>query len=717
MDVTKKGIIFAHKYENGNIIMKQKTLGMLVAILFFCGILSVGAQTENKKKDSAYFNMFGLPNPCVYLPAPPDTASLFFVDDFQQFLWGKSIRDTPRGQQASWESLYGADRMATVFSEAMGMTISKEATPAIYRFIKRVGETCNQATSMAKRRYMRVRPFARLNEHVSSQFDDEKDLRRNGSYPSGHTAFGWGSALAMVEVAPELQDTILRRGFEYGQSRIIVGAHWQSDVDAGRLAASAAFARIHTSPEYEEDLEEAREEYRRIKGIKSKKVEVGYPKGEKVLDAPIDTASYRYFGDVIYYWQAKQERGTSRGKQALTDAACEVKDFLDCYTPCVGMTLSEKETPAIAALVKKTFEELCNTATQLKSTGFRTRPFARFGESSAIPEQNEHYSTSSSYPSAHSILGWGVALTLVEVMPNYQNAILERGFEYGRSRAILGFHHASDVQAGRLAAAYTFARLHIDAEFQKLMVAAKQEYDKMKDKVAAPVMNVSPNSSEGFVNLTDAVPDAILEIRYYSTYNFVGTRIDGYEEPTALLTRRAADSLRAVSNDLKAQGYRLKIYDAYRPQCAVDHFMRWAAEVTDTLMKSYFYPDLDKKVLFPQGYIAERSGHTRGSTLDLTLFDMKTEKELDMGGTFDWFGPESHPDFCGNPENLNFTADNHKSPANRTITPEQFRNRMVLRQAMMRHGFKPFDTEWWHFTLANEPYPDTYFTFPVKRLK
>lgn len=113
----------------------------------------------------------------------------------------------------------------------------------------------------------------------------------------------------------------------------------------------------------------------------------------------------------------------------------------------------------------------------------------------------------------------------------------------------------------------------------------------------------------------------------------------------------------------------------------------------------------------------ERTGHTRGSTLDLTLFDMKTEKELDMGGTFDWFGPESHPDFCGNPESSDYTADNHKSPANRTITPEQFQNRMVLRQAMMRHGFKPFDTEWWHFTLANEPYPDTYFTFPVKRLK
>ena len=689
--------------------MRLKTLGMITAILFFCGTLGVVAQTENKKKDSPYFNLFQLPNPCIYLPVPPDTASVLFVDDFQQFLWGKSIRNTPRGQRASWESLYGADRMATVFGEAMGMTISKEATPAIYRFIKRVGETSNQATSMAKRRYMRVRPFARLNEHVSSQFDDEKDLRRNGSYPSGHTAFGWGSALAMAEVAPELQDTILRRGYEYGESRVIVGAHWQSDVDAGRLAASAAVALMHSIPEYQEDLEEAREEYRRIKGIRSKSVEVGYPRGERILDAPVDSASYRYYGDVVAYWQAKQERDTSRGKQALADVPCDEKDFLDCYTPCVGLTLGEKETPAIAAMVKKAFAELYNASRQLKAKNFRTRPFARLGDSSAIPEQNERYATSSSYPSSHSILGWGIALALVEVMPNSQNDLLARGYEYGRSRVILGLHFPSDVQAGRLVAAYTLARLHNDAEFQKLMTAAKKEYEKMKDQVK-PVAYVSLESSEGFVNLTDAVPDAILEIRYFSTYNFVGQRIDGYEEPTALLTRRAADSLRAVSNDLKAMGYRLKIYDAYRPQCAVDHFVRWAADVNDTLMKPFFYPNLDKHVLFPLGYIAERSGHTRGSTVDLTLFDMKTEKEVDMGGTFDWFGYESHPDFSGNPETFKYTPSN-------SLTNEQFQNRMVLRKAMMRHGFNPIDTEWWHFTLKNEPYPDTYFTFPVKKLK
>ena len=207
---------------------------------------------------------------------------------------------------------------------------------------------------------------------------------------------------------------------------------------------------------------------------------------------------------------------------------------------------------------------------------------------------------------------------------------------------------------------------------------------------------ISPTDDRSdFVLLTDAVPDAILEIRYYGTYNFVGTRIDGYEAPIAMLTKKAAKALKAVSDDVMAKGYRLKIYDAYRPQKAVDHFVRWAADVADTTMKYCFYPNLDKSVLFEQEYIMEKSGHTRGSTVDLTLFDMATGKELDMGGTFDWFGEESHPDYRG-------------------ITDEQYAHRMILRTAMLSHGFKPLDSEWWHFTLADEPYPDTYFTFPLR---
>ena len=225
-------------------------------------------------------------------------------------------------------------------------------------------------------------------------------------------------------------------------------------------------------------------------------------------------------------------------------------------------------------------------------------------------------------------------------------------------------------------------------------------------------VTTSDTTPKGFVRLAEAVPDAILEIRYYSTYNFVGERIDGYERPTALLTVEAAKALKAVSDDVKKQGYRLKIFDAYRPQRAVTHFMNWAKDVNDTRMKPYFYPNLDKSVLFAQGYIDEKSGHSRGSTVDLTLFDMATEKEVDMGGTFDWFGKESHPAWCGDPETKKYTGNNNNEKGK--ISAEQFKNRMILREAMMRHGFKPLVEEWWHFTLKDEPYPNTYFDYPVK---
>ena len=198
----------------------------------------------------------------------------------------------------------------------------------------------------------------------------------------------------------------------------------------------------------------------------------------------------------------------------------------------------------------------------------------------------------------------------------------------------------------------------------------------------------------GFVLLADYVPHAVQEIRYYSTYNFIGDRVDGYEEPCALLTREAARALKSVSNEMIVQGYRLKVFDAYRPVAAVKHFMLWGIEDQDVRMKPYFYPDLEKQALFAEGYISKRSSHSRGSTVDLTLLDMKTGKEADMGGPFDLFSEVSHPDYRG-------------------ITDEQFENRMRLQRAMVRNGFRPLACEWWHFTLENEPYPDTYFEFPV----
>ena len=200
--------------------------------------------------------------------------------------------------------------------------------------------------------------------------------------------------------------------------------------------------------------------------------------------------------------------------------------------------------------------------------------------------------------------------------------------------------------------------------------------------------------SSGFVMLADYVPRIIQEIRYHSSYNFIGERIDGYEEPCAILSLDAARALKSAANELFAMGYQLKVFDAYRPARAVKHFVLWGIEDQDIRMKPYFYPDLEKQELFAQGYIAKRSSHSRGSAVDLTLFDMRTGKEADMGSPFDFFGEVSHPDY-------------------RALTGEQLRNRKLLRDTMLRNGFLPIDCEWWHFVLADEPYPETYFDFPV----
>ncbi len=207
----------------------------------------------------------------------------------------------------------------------------------------------------------------------------------------------------------------------------------------------------------------------------------------------------------------------------------------------------------------------------------------------------------------------------------------------------------------------------------------------------------SSTDSSGFVVLTDVVPDIIEEIRYYTYYNFIGDKVRGYEEPVALVTRETAQALKEVCKELAPLGLTLKVYDAYRPQMAVDHFVEWAHNINDTRMQSYFYPEENKANLFSHGYIASRSGHSRGSTIDITLYDVKNDSDVDMGGTFDYFGYRSHPDYP-------------------YLTKQQMNNRNLLRSVMLRHGFRGIDTEWWHFTLNNEPFPYRYFNFVVKRL-
>ena len=201
---------------------------------------------------------------------------------------------------------------------------------------------------------------------------------------------------------------------------------------------------------------------------------------------------------------------------------------------------------------------------------------------------------------------------------------------------------------------------------------------------------------KNFVYLEDIVPSIRIELRYFSNNNFIGKPIDGYNSKSLIITEETAKSLKKIQQELLQKELSLKIFDGYRPQKAVDHFVRWVQVLKDTLMKAQFYPKVKKNNLLKNGYIAERSGHSRGSTIDLTIINIKTGKALDMGSAYDFFGIQSHPLY-------------------QNISKKQKNNRMLLRNTMLNHGFTPYENEWWHFTLKKEPFPNTYFTFPISK--
>ncbi len=199
---------------------------------------------------------------------------------------------------------------------------------------------------------------------------------------------------------------------------------------------------------------------------------------------------------------------------------------------------------------------------------------------------------------------------------------------------------------------------------------------------------------EGFVYAKTVIADLDVELRYFSTNNFVGDTIDNYKANRLILTKASAEKLKLVQDELQQQNLCLKVYDGYRPQGAVNHFIRWARDLNDTVNKQQFYPDVNKRNLFKAGYIASQSGHSRGSTLDLTLTDGKTGEPLDMGSPYDFFGEQSWVDY-------------------KDLTDKQKANRELLQTVMLKHNFRNYPKEWWHFTLRWEPFPETYFDFEV----
>lgn len=255
---SRKRVIFAANLPN-NKIMTRKIVLILSAVIL-CGTLQGRAQ----QRYEPYFSVDDLPDAVVWLPAPPDSVGGQFTGDILQYMWGKSIRNTERGEQAVAHRVTEVADMAAFFSEPFGMTISETATPAIFRLLARAIPTFRSTASKPKRYYQRKRPFVRYNESSAIPWEDE-ELRYSGSYPSGHSIRGFGMALVLCEVNPDQQNALLKLGYEWGQSRVIAGVHWQSDVDASRLMAAGVFARLHTSQAFIADMAAAREEFMKIR--------------------------------------------------------------------------------------------------------------------------------------------------------------------------------------------------------------------------------------------------------------------------------------------------------------------------------------------------------------------------------------------------------------------------------------------------------------------
>lgn len=390
-----------------------------------------------------------------------------------------SIGQVNRGRQASAESPWLNSIMRTVMAEALSLdTISETETPALTRLLVKAFNTGEQSTLLVKESQWRTRPFMQMNDSLWALYDTNF-LRTNSSYPSGHASFGWFTALAFAEMWPELQDTILRRGFQFGENRVITGAHYQSDVTAGFLCAAAAFARAHLNPELQKDINAARSEYARLKGLPldyDPVAKADVPHGEDILNNPVDTASYRYISDLERHWAAKALRNTERGRRAAVEAEYSVAMMLHVFGEAMDLQLTPETAPAITALMTEVLERCSEVADRLKPIRFRKRPFVQLGEPSFVPGDEEKERGKSSFPSGHTNLGWATALVMSQVAPECAEEILLRGYEYGYNRLIVGYHWATDIEATRQLSTALVARLNASPAFRSLVSQARTEY-------------------------------------------------------------------------------------------------------------------------------------------------------------------------------------------------------------------------------------------------
>lgn len=440
-------------------------------ILLVCIISTMALKAQSH--ETTYADAAVLPDVTAYLPTPPDTASRAFAGDFMRWQWGKTLRaDRNRGAKANQDTQLGVARTSAIYSSVLGFDIDSVTTPAIHRLLEKGGNTAIASALAAKGNVQRKRPFVQMNEHSWGDHETEAELRATSSYPSAHAAAGWATALLLAEIAGAEQNAIFFNGYDYGTSRVIAGANWQSDVEAGQLCGAAAVALMHNSPDLASDLAAARAEY--LAQSTNATPNTTLPNGLAFIPAPADSLNRDFVCDIVNYWQAKSLRATTRGTQAIADADSTTTAYMKAFMKIID--IEPTDAPSLAQVITQATDVLRQSAREMKSARLRWRPYAKLNEPTLIGADEAGYKASSSHPSEAAQIGWGLALLMAEIAPAHQDQILQRGYEYGRSRIIAGYQYASDIAAGRAMAAAIVARLHAITDFATLLSAAKDEY-------------------------------------------------------------------------------------------------------------------------------------------------------------------------------------------------------------------------------------------------